>query len=51
MGLKSGALLDGKVIDVEVPANLEVGVEVEAVAGMLDVAVIDETAEVANVVL
>ena len=51
MGLKSGTLLDGKVIDVEVPVNLEVDVEVEAVIGMLDVAVVDEAAEVAIVVL
>ena len=51
MGLKSGTLLDGMVIDVEVPVNLEVEVEVEAVIGMLDVAVVDEAAEVAIVVL
>ena len=49
MGLKSGTLLDGKVIDVEVPVNLEVDVQVEAVIGMLDVAVVDEAAEVAIV--
>ena len=51
VGLKSGTLLDGKVTDAEVPVNLEVDVEVEAVIGMLDVAVVDEAAEVANVVL
>ena len=51
MGLKSGTLLGGKVIDVEVPMNLEVDVEVEAVIGMLNVAVVDEAAEVAIVVL